>query len=132
MTIHLYKYCSFSLVHHSRPGSTIQYKTRQSQVSSSFLFSPICFLFRSIFKLFMSCMTIYVRCCSRCFLLFFTGDLLLDKRNANKSVKAFYTHTSVCVLIALPVGFVHCVSVFTEIFSVRTGLVNKYTELFQK
>ncbi len=124
MTIHLYKYCSFSLVHHSRPRSTIQYNTRQSQVSSSFLFFPIFFLFRSIFKLFMSCMTIYVRCCSRCFLLFFYRELLLDKRNANKSVKAFYTHTSVCVLpyrSASSIAF----RLFTEIFSVRARGTSK-------
>ncbi len=122
MTIHLYEYCSFSLVHHSRPRSTIQYNT----VSSKFFFS----ILSDFFSFQIDVQVIYVMhdhlrpVLFKVFLTFFYRELVLDKRNANKSVKAFYTHTSVCVLPYRPASAI-AFRLFTKILSVRARGTSK-------
>jgi hypothetical protein len=121
MTIHSYKYHSFSLVDHSRPRSTIQYKTLSSNFFS--------FILSQFFSFKIDFQVIYVMhhhlrpVLFKMFLIFYK-ELLLDKRNHNKSLKAYYTHTSVCILLYRSASSIPF-RLFPEIFSVRAHRTSK-------
>ena len=117
IAIHLYKYFSFSRFHHSgAPFNNKQTNTQTIQFKSKFFFFNF-FVFFFFLDLFPSYSFDHRRrqvLFPGCLLLYLIQRNSWGVNERRKHVREGLRYMYVCTCIALPVGYVHCVSIYLQ------------------